>query len=178
MKTKNFILFTVLFVTSSAFAELSQTKIIEIPVESVQEIYKRVTMQTPVQKCQPVTLQQQVEVSCPQSNVNRNALGIDTLLGAAAGAVIGGATIDKNKSSDTGKIIGGIAGAIGANQLRGRGQGRCYETRTITEQRCETVYEYQEKTVSDGWLLCGTINGEKVCIKSPNKRRTLTVIVR
>ncbi len=152
-----------------------------IPVTDAKEIYKTVTVQVPVQKCHPVELQQQVEVPCPsQPNTDRNSLGIDTLLGAAAGAVIGGATIDRHKSSDTGKIVGGIVGAIGANQARGRiwGKGsKCYETRTIQDQRCTTEYEYKEKTIQDGWRLCGNLNGETVCIKSPVRRDYLQVVV-
>lgn len=153
-----------------------------VPVSKAEEAFKEVTVRRPVQECHPVELQQQVEVPCPnQAKTDRNTLGIDTLLGAAAGAAIGGATIDRGKSSDTGKIVGGLLGAVGVNQARGRAWGKgskCYETRTVTDQRCETRYESFVEKRSDGWLLCSVVNGEELCVKSKMKKDTLTVYVR
>lgn len=177
MKIVMFFIFCVCL-SSSVFASDHMM----VPVSKAEESFREITVRRPVQECHPVELQQQVEVPCPsQTKTDRNTLGIDTVLGAAAGAVLGGATIDRGKSSDTGKIVGGLLGAVGANQARGRvwGKGsKCYETRTVTDQRCETRYESSVEKRPDGWILCAVVNGEELCTKSSQKKDRLMVYVR
>lgn len=92
---------------------------------------------TPREVCEQVTVTRQKPVK-DQNQV----------LGSVAGAVIGG-VLGNQVGGGTGKKIATVAGAAAGGYAGNKTQERMQQgnTYTTTEQRCETVYDNNEKTV-------------------------------
>jgi len=120
-----------------------------VPVEYSVPQYKEVTVSTPRQVCEDV----EVAVRVPTAK-DRNSLGVDTLIGATAGVIIGN-QIGKGSGRDAAKIVGGILGATTANRMREPSYTTHYETQT----QCKTVYDTHTQTKLIGYHNHFYING-------------------
>ncbi|MCK9336773.1 MAG: glycine zipper 2TM domain-containing protein [Arcobacteraceae bacterium] len=111
-----------------------------------------------------------VEVLVNCGNEDTNAIGIDTLIGATLGVIVGH-QIGGGSGKDAAKIVGGLGGGYIANQQRNNKQCKTYNQVT----RCEPTYEYitEEKTV--GYRNCAEYNGQKICKETISPLDTLTV---
>lgn len=87
---------------------------------------------------------------CEQVTVTRQKPATDQhqVLGSVAGAVIGG-VLGNQVGGGTGKKIATVAGAAAGGYAGNKTQERIQQgnTYTTTEQRCETVYDNNEKVV-------------------------------
>lgn len=87
---------------------------------------------------------------CEQVTVTRQKPARDQhqVLGSVAGAVIGG-VLGNQVGGGTGKKIATVAGAAAGGYAGNKTQERIQQgnTYTTTEQRCETVYDNNEKVV-------------------------------
>ena len=97
----------------------------------------------------------EVDVAC--GNSDTNSIGVDTLIGATLGVVLGN-QVGGGNGRAAAKIIGGLGGAAMANNMRVQ---KCKTYETVT--RCNPKYEFitQEKTI--GYNNCAIIDGQKYC---------------
>lgn len=93
------------------------------------------TLKNPRQECRNIT----VTHRRPVQDENRIA---GSVLGAVAGGVLGH-QIGGGRGRSVATIAGALAGGYGGNQVQGALQNS--DTYTSTEQRCQTVYDKQEK---------------------------------
>ncbi|QOG13220.1 glycine zipper 2TM domain-containing protein [Arcobacter sp. FWKO B] len=107
-------------------------------------------------------------VNC--GNDDTNTIGIDTLIGATLGVVIGN-QIGSGSGRDAAKIIGGLGGGYIANQQRSNKQCKTYNQIT----RCEPIYEYVTEERVVGYRNCAEYNGQKICKETAGPLDTLTV---
>lgn len=121
-------------------------------VKQSKPVYENVTIKTPQEICREVEVVQSVP-----SGVDRNSFGVDTLIGATAGVVIGN-QIGGGSGNDVAKVLGGILGATTANRMR---KPTAYEKRYSTQTVCETVYESRSETRLTGYENYFYINGQK-----------------
>ena len=117
----------------------------------------------------PYTTQVKVREDCYQDTVevdvpcgrqqDTNSIGIDTIIGATLGIVVGN-QIGKGNGRDAAKVIGGLLGATVANNSR-EGSSNCksYETINI----CNPIYEYRTVNKVIGWKNCVYIDEERYC---------------
>ena len=91
------------------------------------------------------------------SGYNSNSIGVDTIVGATIGVVIGN-QIGKGNGRDAAKIVGGLLGAAVANASReDRYSSNSYEARndysyeTSYETRCETKKHHRQEKVITGY---------------------------
>ena len=138
MKTK--FLIVVLATASSLFAQ-SHTSFVTIPIEYSVAKYKEVQVSQPRQVCEDV----RVAVRVPNAR-DTNSLGVDTLIGATAGVIIGN-QIGKGSGRDAAKVVGGILGATTANRMR----EPSYTTRYETQTQCKTIYDTHTQTQLSGY---------------------------
>jgi len=166
------IAFIVLFsLFSFSFANEEMVKVTE-----VTEITKPYTEKIKVgEQCYEDTVE--VDVKCANQR-DTNSIGIDTILGATIGVVIGN-QIGKGNGRDAAKIIGGLGGGYIANQHRNANQQACKSYETVT--RCIPKYEYKTEYKTVGYNNCAKIDGVKYCkqTKEPIKylkvKKTVTV---
>lgn len=156
---------------SFAFASEEMVKVTE-----VTEITKPFTTKVKVgEQCYEDTVE--VDVKCGEER-DTNSIGIDTLLGATLGVVIGN-QIGSGSGRDAAKIIGGLGGGYIANQHRNSNQKTCKSYETVT--RCVPKYEYKTEYKTVGYNNCATIDGVRYCkqTKEPIEylriKRTVTV---
>lgn len=129
-----------------------------VKVTEVTEITKPFTNKVKVgEQCYEDTVE--VDVRCGEAK-DTNSIGIDTLLGATIGVVIGN-QIGKGNGRDAAKIIGGLGGGYIANQSRNANQQTCKSYETV--RRCEPKYEYTTEYKTVGYNNCATIDGVKYC---------------
>lgn len=145
----------------------------------------RVTEQTEITKpfttkiktgeqCYDTTVE--VPVSC--GNQDSNAIGIDTLIGAGLGVILGN-QIGRGNGKSAAKIGGGVLGAVIANNTRNARIKECKTYETIT--KCRPKYEYQTVHRTIGYNNCAYVDGQKYCkqTRSPIKylhiKKTITV---
>jgi len=147
-----------------------------VKVTEVNEITKPFTKKVKVgEQCYEDTVE--VDVRCADAK-DTNSIGIDTLLGATIGVVIGN-QIGKGNGRDAAKIIGGLSGGYIANQHRNSNQKTCKSYETVT--RCIPKYEYKTEYKTVGYNNCAMIDGVKYCkqTKEPIKylrvKKTVTV---
>ncbi len=147
-----------------------------VKVTEVTEITKPFTAKVKVgEQCYEDTVE--VDVRCGEAK-DTNSIGIDTLIGATIGVVIGN-QIGKGNGRDAAKIIGGLGGGYIANQQRSGNQKTCKSYETVT--RCVPKYEYKTEYKTVGYNNCAVIDGVKYCkqTKEPIKylqvKKTVTV---
>ena len=104
-----------------------------------EPIYEYVYERIPQEEC----IKEKVPVyHHTRKDQNSNAIGLDTIIGATTGVVIGN-QIGKGNGRTAAKIIGGIMGGAIANNLRDRPsyehQGYDYEIRTRCYDRSKSV---------------------------------------
>ncbi|MCK9161834.1 MAG: glycine zipper 2TM domain-containing protein [Arcobacteraceae bacterium] len=113
-----------------------------------------------------------VEVLVDCGSADTNSIGIDTLVGATLGVVVGH-QIGKGSGKDAAKIIGGLGGGYIANQQRANKKCKSYNQVT----RCEPVYEYVTEDKVVGYRNCGEYNGQKICKESSTPLDTITISI-
>ena len=148
------------------FSTTVSAETIRIKVTSSKPIYKTVTVKT------PYTYYEDVEVSvpynCGHSRVNRNEIGLDTVVGSVLGVVVGN-QIGRGNGRVAAKIAGGIGGGYIANQMREGSEQTCYRTEIV--QKRFTDYEYEQKEKIVAYKNCGYIGNRKICTKNRYKQR-------
>ncbi|MDA9374020.1 glycine zipper 2TM domain-containing protein [bacterium] len=111
---------------------------IETTVVSMQESYRTVVKETPVQSCK------NVEVPIYETrNVGKASTG-DTLLGAVIGGAIGN-QFGSGSGKDAATVLGAILGADSVNKKGGRQETVIVGYRQ--QQQCTTVYQNKETEV-------------------------------
>jgi len=145
------------------FFKIGSTLLLLIPLLANSEMVK-VTEQTAITKpfTKKVKVGEQcyddtVEVDVPCGDADTNSIGVDTLIGATLGVVLGN-QIGSGNGRDAAKIIGGLGGATIANQMR---QKRCKSYETVT--RCNPKYDYITTHKTIGYNNCAYIDGKKYC---------------
>lgn len=137
----------------------------------------KVTEQTAITK--PFTKKVKTGERCYEDTVesyvdcgdhDSNTIGIDTLIGATLGVVIGN-QIGKGSGRDAAKIIGGLGGAYTANQMRDKNKCKTYHQVT----KCDPVYEYITENIVVGYRNCAMYKGQKVCKESKDPLEYLNV---
>lgn len=103
---------------------------------------------TKIQYSQPVEVCQEVQIpKYSYASQSHNSIGIDTIIGATAGVVIGN-QIGGGSGRDAAKIVGGLLGAKMANSMRKpKRHLQGYETQT----QCNTSYETEYKNEISGY---------------------------
>ncbi len=114
--------------------------------------------------------QDTVEVDVPCGRQDTNSIGVDTIIGATLGVVIGN-QIGKGNGRDAAKVIGGFLGAATANSQREESNCKSYETVNI----CNPRYEYRTINKLIGWQNCVYIDGEKYCKQTNKKLKWLRI---
>ena len=141
---------------------------IQATVVDMQETYRDVVKQVPVQSCQVVDVPIYKEVTTGGGNAVEGAIG-GAILGAIAGEVIGG----KNERN-AGAIFGAI---VGGDKAKGK-----KETVIVgykQQQQCSTVYEQRQVSVrGDNVVTVETESGNryKFNIKGWYKRGTVVFL--
>ena len=160
-----FVLVVLLSLFSFSFAGEEMVKVTE-----VTEITKPFTSKVKVgEECYEDTVE--VNVRCSETK-DTNSIGIDTLLGATIGVVIGN-QIGKGSGRDVAKIIGGLGGGYVANQHRNSDQKMCKSYETVT--RCVPKYEYKTEYKIVGYNNCAMIDGVKYCKQTKEPIKYLRV---
>lgn len=163
-------LFIVLMtVTSLSAGNLLQ----EVKVEYTEPIYKTFNQRVRIEdKCTQIMVTK--NVSCGnEKQVNRNSIGLDTIFGATLG-VIAGNQVGKGNGRTVAKVVGGLGGAYGANQLRG-GNKTCKVQEPV--QQCKAQYANQQEKRLTGYLNCGMYMKQKLCKKSNKEMKTFRIVV-
>ena len=143
------------FFTIFSFSFASQEM---VKVTEVTEITKPFTSKVKVgEQCYEDTVE--VNVRCAEEK-DTNSIGIDTILGATIGVVIGN-QIGGGNGKDAAKILGGLGGGYIANQQRNANQKACKSYESIT--RCVPKYEYKTEYKTVGYNNCTMIDGVKYC---------------
>lgn len=93
---------------------------------------------------------------------NNNSLGIDTLIGAAAGVALGN-QIGKGNGRVAARVVGGLLGAKVANDIRGnyRVNDNYYDNRYETKTECYDVEEQVERKAITGYKNYFVYKGEE-----------------
>ncbi|MEA1915094.1 MAG: glycine zipper 2TM domain-containing protein [Campylobacterota bacterium] len=99
-----------------------------------------------------------------------NSIGIDTIIGATLGVVIGH-QVGGGSGRDAAKILGGLGGGYIANQQRN--QEKCKTYNQVT--KCDPVYEYITEERVIGYKNCAFYKGQKVCKESSSPLEYLNV---
>lgn len=144
-----------------------------IQVETAEPVYKEITKSIPYKECYDVT--EQIQVECQNSaSVDKNSLGLDTLIGVAAGAVIG-SQIGKGNGRTAAQIVGGIAGGGVANSIRGGSTETC--TKEVVRQHCENKTSYEKENRLIGYNNVGYYKNQKIVKFSEQKLQQIKLNV-
>jgi len=129
----------------------------KVKVTEKTEITKPFTTKVKTgQQCYDTTVE--VPVSC--GNQDTNSIGIDTLIGAGLGVILGN-QIGNGNGRTVAKIGGGVLGAVAANQTRDARNQDCKTYETVT--KCRPTYEYKTVYKTVGYNNCAYIDGQKYC---------------
>ncbi len=112
---KKSIFATILF-ASTLFAQ-SDSFYEYVKVKSSEPVYEEIYREIPNRECKEVTYKVRVDDGYHQNQRRDDSLGIDSLIGTAAGAVIG-SQIGKGNGRVAAQIVGGLLGAKVAHEIR------------------------------------------------------------
>lgn len=154
-------LLTLSLTVSVTFAETIKVKVLYS-----KPIYRTVTVKTPYIYYDEV--EQNVPYHCGRSNVNRNEIGLDTVVGSVLGVVVGN-QVGRGNGRITAKIAGGLGGGYIANQMRTGDEQICYRKEYVQKRFTDYSYEEVEKIVA--YKNCGQIGDRRICKKSKRKQR-------
>lgn len=129
----------------------------QIRVTHSEPIYENVTKRVPQRLCEP----QRLPGSYAPGYPGDNDVGLDTVIGAVVGVALGN-QVSKGHGRQVAKVLGGIAGAAIANDMRHRPH-HDYE-----QQRCETRYRVVTERVITGYRNVARYHGEKI-VKISNR---------
>lgn len=114
---------------------------------------------------------ERVSYQVPCDDVDKNSLGVDTLVGVAGGAVLG-SQIGKGNGRVAAQIIGGLMGGHVANNMRSS-NNTCTEYRTVTKYN--PTYEWETEIITIGYNNCAYYDGQEYCKKSRQPLKTLRI---
>ncbi|RXJ83883.1 glycine zipper 2TM domain-containing protein [Arcobacter sp. CECT 8985] len=125
-----FLICNIVFANSLSSSEFAK-------VTHSEPIYKEVRISKPIQEC--YDQRYKVKVYDDNSYSDNNSIGLDTIVGVTAGAILGN-QIGKGNGNTAAKIVGGLLGGKIANEIRSNGSNSYhYETKYRT--KCETKYK-------------------------------------
>ena len=141
-----------------------------------ETISVRVTKSTPIYRQSYVQVphttyteeQVQVPYNCRRVRADKNSIGIDTVIGAVAGVVIGN-QIGAGNGRTAAKIVGGLGGSYIANNMREGHSETCYRMEFRSVPHTTYTTETRERLVA--YKNCGQIGGRTICKKTKNKQR-------
>jgi len=139
---------------------------ISVKVTSSKPIYKTITKRVPYTYYDDV--ERNVPYNCGRTTVNRNEIGLDTIVGTVIG-VVAGNQIGRGNGRVAAKIVGGLGGGYVANQMRTGNSQTCYRTE-IVQQRF-TSYDYEEVQKIVAYKNCGYIGNRLICKKTKRRQR-------
>ncbi len=122
------LLILILTFTSFSFAKIKEN-LEFVRVSYSEPIYEYITIKKPIEEC----YQERV-------TNNNNSIGLDTIIGATTGVIIGN-QIGNGNGRVAAKIIGGLLGGKIANEIRNSDVS--YETKYRT--KCVTRYEDKKR---------------------------------
>jgi uncharacterized protein YcfJ len=139
-------------------------KYIIVPVTRHETNYTYSERKEPFQKCYDIEVRDgrgdyDGRYEAPREHykeADKNSVGVDTLIGAVAGVAIGN-QIGHGNGKDVAKVVGGVGGALIANNLREgevvREPSRNYSNHSQTKivQKCETEYRIVKDNKIDGY---------------------------
>lgn len=170
------LLILVLLLSTMVFAK-SQERFDVVRVTHSEPIYKHVTVKKPIRECYEEEYLQRV----PSKRVysENNSIGLDTIIGATAGVVIGN-QIGRGNGRTAAKIVGGLLGGAVANNMRNNSSYGEDEYVTRTKTKCVTKYEkIRRKKVIDGYknyFIYDGVEYVKVTKKAKRKIRVTKTI--
>jgi len=145
---------------SIAAAASSYTYTETVRVEHSKPLYETVTERIPHTVCNPLPGVHRSHYS------HRNDIGLDTLIGAAAGVAIGH-QIGKGEGRAIAKVVGGIAGAHVANSMRKHHRHQ--------RRECRTTYEVIEKSELNGYKNIAWYKGKRLVKHSKKPLHYITL---
>ena len=161
MKKISIILILLIIGYTSLIAE-----VINIRVTESTPIYGTVTISEPYVYYKKVPVNR--SYNCNYKKANQNEIGLDTIIGAGLGVVLGN-QIGRGNGRTAAKILLGTGGAYTANHMRRGNYDRCNET--VYERRRFTDYQYTEVDKIIGYRNCGYVGNRRICKESKRKKR-------
>lgn len=116
-------------------------------------------------------VKEKVPCSYNDKHTDEYRLDLGTVIGMGLG-VMAGNQIGKGRGREVAKVVGGLTGAMFANNIRDSHEN-CYEERTI--QVSTPRYESITQEVITGYNNCITIDGKKLCKKSKRPLKFLKI---
>ena len=142
------------------FSSLAQAQNVECIVTKSVPQYKTIKVRTPHTTSYIVNVERKVPCGNSYTRTNRNTIGLDTVVGAAIGGIIGhqiGGGRGKQWATGGGALLGGAI----ANQSRnGYTSTTDYCTQEVTETRYRTDYTYETVTRRNGYKNYFRFNGK------------------
>jgi uncharacterized protein YcfJ len=143
---------------------------------SAESFSVRVTQSTPIYKTVyidvPYTTYEDQEVSVPYNcgvtTVNRNDIGLDTVIGTVLGVVIGN-QVGRGNGRIAAKIGGGLGGGYLANQMRHGNSQTCY--RHEYRSRPVTSYHTEKHEKIVAYKNCGYVDNRYICKRTKRRQR-------
>lgn len=166
------LLILVLLLSTMVFAR-SQESYEQVRVSHSEPIYKHVTIKKPIRECYDEEYLQR----SPSRRVysQNNSIGLDTIIGATAGVVIGN-QIGRGNGRTAAKIVGGLLGGTIANNMRNEPSYGNDEYVTRTRTKCITKYEkVRTKRIIDGYKNYFNYEGREYFKVSKKAKRKIKV---
>ncbi len=138
---------------------------ISVKVTSSTPIYRQSIVDVP----HTTYIEEQIQVpyNCNIKKSNTNTIGLDTIIGAVAGVVVGN-QIGRGNGRTAAKIVGGIGGGYIANNMRDGTSDTCYRMEFRSIPHTNYIQETRERLVA--YKNCGYIGNRKICKKTKNKQ--------
>lgn len=139
-----------------------------------EPVYEYVYEQEPQRQCDKV--RKRVRHYDQGSHVRNDNLGIDTLVGVAAGAVLG-SQVGKGNGRVAAQIVGGLLGGKVAHEIRNNyNSSSNADYRYVTRTECYDTYKNVERKVITGYKNYFVYNGVEhyKVTKRPKKRIRIT----
>jgi len=161
---KKIFLLLLLLITTGVTSVFAET--IKVRVTSSKPIYEKALVRTPHTYYQDVEVE--VPYNCGRQHVNRNEIGLDTVVGSVLGVAIGN-QIGRKNGRTVAKIAGGLGGGYIANQMRQGERKNCYRKDIVRKKF--TDYSYDEVRQLIGYRNCGYIGSKQICTETKTKQR-------
>ncbi|RXJ89132.1 hypothetical protein CRV01_10980 [Arcobacter sp. CECT 8983] len=165
------LLLTTTFIVSSLFAGGDSFHDFA-KVKYSEPIYEYVYEQEPQRQCDEV----RKRVVDYNSSYSRNdSLGVDTLVGVAAGAVLG-SQVGKGNGGVAAQIVGGLLGGKVAHEIRNNYHNDDSNYKYVTTTECYDTYKNVERKVITGYKNYFVYKGVEhyKVTKRPKKRVKIT----
>lgn len=166
-------LLILVFLLSTMVFARSQQSFEQVRVTYSEPIYKHVTVKKPIREC----YEEEYLQRSPSREVysENNSIGLDTIIGATAGVVIGN-QIGRGNGRTAAKIVGGLLGGTIANNMRNDSSYGNDEYVTRTRTKCVTKYEkVRTKKVIDGYKNYFIYDGREYFKVSKKAKRKIRV---